>query len=527
MLAIEVEYLTGVAFAANQSGDAPDWPPQPDRLFSALVASWAARGEQPQERRALEWLEERAPPDIQCGKAEARKVVEVYVPPNDYETPWPDDRSDPAWLAALKAGKALGAPHRKDRQRQLGLVPAFRVNRQPRRFPAAIPHSPLVRFLWAEEPEQPVLEALDSLARDTSYLGHSASLVRCRAMTLETAPEMAPEMVDTAVRRPLRRVYHGRLAELERAFGKGERPAQGDHVPPAGPAAAKDRASAPASVFGTDWIVLTGDGGTEPDPVAAALVAKTLIKTVQKGFGKDNAPAWVSGHAPDGTPLAETHLAAVPLLDAGWRWSQGRLMGMALVLPRVRELACRRARDGAASPSDAAMLEEETALFRAIARMRIDDGDAVTLNLRCPSAGLNWRLRYEDTPSKESLRPQRYAAPSRLWGTVTPIALDRHPKASGDVEEIIKAACERIGLPRPEKVSAGKHSAFTGTAPARPRPDAPDWTRWRQPGALKGRPLTHAAIRFAEPVAGPVILGAGRYAGLGLCLGLDEDGGRS
>lgn len=31
------------------------------------------------------------------------------MPPNDYETPSPDDRSDPAWLAALKAGKALGA----------------------------------------------------------------------------------------------------------------------------------------------------------------------------------------------------------------------------------------------------------------------------------------------------------------------------------------------------------------------------------------------------------------------------------
>ena len=43
MLAVEVEYLTGVVRAANDRGDAPDWPPQPDRLFSALVASWAAR----------------------------------------------------------------------------------------------------------------------------------------------------------------------------------------------------------------------------------------------------------------------------------------------------------------------------------------------------------------------------------------------------------------------------------------------------------------------------------------------------
>jgi CRISPR-associated protein Csb2 len=30
-------------------------------------------------------------------------------------------------------------------------------------------------------------------------------------------------------------------------------------------------------------------------------------------------------------------------------------------------------------------------------------------------------------------------------------------------------------------------------------------------------PAPHAVIRFAEPVDGPVILGAGRFTGLGLC----------
>jgi CRISPR-associated protein Csb2 len=50
MLEIEIEYLTGVARAANDSGSLVDWPPQPDRLFSALVASWATRGGDPIER---------------------------------------------------------------------------------------------------------------------------------------------------------------------------------------------------------------------------------------------------------------------------------------------------------------------------------------------------------------------------------------------------------------------------------------------------------------------------------------------
>ena len=41
--------------------------------------------------------------------------------------------------------------------------------------------------------------------------------------------------------------------------------------------------------------------------------------------------------------------------------------------------------------------------------------------------------------------------------------------------------------------------------------------RWQLPRALDGRFLTHAIIRFSQPVEGPVILGAGRFVGLGLC----------
>jgi CRISPR-associated protein Csb2 len=41
--------------------------------------------------------------------------------------------------------------------------------------------------------------------------------------------------------------------------------------------------------------------------------------------------------------------------------------------------------------------------------------------------------------------------------------------------------------------------------------------RWRLPSSLASRFLTHAVIRFSEPVEGPVILGAGRFVGLGLC----------
>ena len=47
-LVLEIEFLTGVCRAAHgPGGDSPDWPPQPDRVFSALASAWGVRGEAP------------------------------------------------------------------------------------------------------------------------------------------------------------------------------------------------------------------------------------------------------------------------------------------------------------------------------------------------------------------------------------------------------------------------------------------------------------------------------------------------
>lgn len=460
MLAVEVEYLTGVARAANDRGDAPDWPPQPDRLFSALVATWAARGERPAERAALEWLERAEPPMIEASSVAWRSTEKVFVPPND------------------------------DAPTTITVMPERR-RRQERRFPACIPTDPVVRWVWPVAPSNAVAEALDALARDTSYLGHSASLVRC-AVRRVTAPGNT-----VAARRV---IYPGRLAELVRSFEAGQRPSPGASLAPS-PAATP---GAPASVFGTDWIVFAHAGGWRPDARAAGLLGKTLIKAVQAGYAPDAAPAWVSGHEADGRPLAAPHLAALPLLDAGWEWSQGRLMGIALALPRALEHVAET---------------EEEGLFRALSRLNTHGPDSLEVSLRLPG-GQVWRLRREAMPDAKSLRPNRYVQEARIWASVTPIALDRHPKAEGEIEASTALACERIGLPPPIRVVAGKHAAIRGAPSARPGATAPDWTGWRLPAPLMGRRLTHAVIEFDQPVAGPVLLGAGRFVGLGLCLPL-------
>jgi CRISPR-associated protein Csb2 len=119
-----------------------------------------------------------------------------------------------------------------------------------------------------------------------------------------------------------------------------------------------------------------------------------------------------------------------------------------------------------------------------------------------------------------------YVGRGRTFATVTPIVLDRYLKEKGEARQIeiatvIAAACRYIGLPQPKEVVADKHSAIEGVPSAYPSGKSPGWMGWRLPSSLAGRQLTHAVIQFSEPVEGPVLLGAGRYLGLGLCRSLD------
>jgi CRISPR-associated protein Csb2 len=94
---------------------------------------------------------------------------------------------------------------------------------------------------------------------------------------------------------------------------------------------------------------------------------------------------------------------------------------------------------------------------------------------------------------------------------VTPIVLDRYPKAEGDAEAIVGTACERIGLPRPRDIAIVSVSKFEGVPHARSFPALP--TRFGKPRRFH----THAVLKFDAKVLGPVLLCAGRYRGYGLC----------
>jgi CRISPR-associated protein Csb2 len=471
-LVLEVEHLLGVSFAAQDpASDAPDWPPQPDRLFSALVAAWGARGGRADERRALEWLEAQPFPQIVASAGYARTAPVVFVPPNDAES---------------------------HRTADAMVMPVLR-RRQPRRFPAFCPEDGVVSFVWREvEPDADTLVALNALAADTAYLGHSASLTRCRFYRGDAARPGSE---------PRRKVYPGRLAELENDF-RAEPPR---HPAPGAPVRIAERAvrTNGGGVFSDRWLVLEHIGGDMPDIRAAALVAKELRDALMSGYREiglgEAIPAEVSGHSPDGRPSREPHLAVVPLAFLGALFASGAVFGFALIPPRRRDLLADR---------------DFQRAVRAIIRPIGENRRGITVGRR----GLSFAVGGET--ARRSLDPARYVAAAKIWESGTPIVLDRHLKETGnearqaEIENLVSQACINSGLPQPNRVVATKHSAIEGAPSAYPSGKAPHWTRWRLPQSLASRRLTHAVIEFAERVSGPVILGAGRFVGLGLCLPL-------
>jgi CRISPR-associated protein Csb2 len=268
-------------------------------------------------------------------------------------------------------------------------------------------------------------------------------------------------------------------------------------------------------------LLLEHVAGDMPDIRACALVAKVLRNALLSGYERiglgSQVPEEISGHAADGTPACRPHVAVAPLAFVGFPYADGHVLGFALIPPhgsRVLEDDDFRRALRLLAPLD---IERRRRVLTVRTRNATPSDRAFSIDLS-PTFEVD----------RHSLDPVPYQRRSRTFGTITPIALDRHLKDDGEgrdheIEVQISAACRNIGLPEPERVIAHKHSAFEGAPSTYPSGRSPQWTQWRLPPSLASRQLVHAIIEFAEAVDGPLLLGAGRFMGLGLCRPLDPE----
>lgn len=561
MLALAIELLAG-RYAATAYNDRTrvEWPPEPARLFSALVAIWAdgdPRGEGGEaELDALEWLEQQQPPEILASPIEhagARDVATVFVPVNDVGVVAVPDREkldaaeaalaaapEPAARAkaekelqklrtkwAAETAKAIAAPAKVgkyDGAAAAKLLPDRRT-RQPRTFPIATPAHPVFGFVWPElEAPAPRRAALERLLSRLVRVGHSSSQVRGRVATVAEISELTARVAryvpdDEAGDLVIRWVGAGQTRRLGRAFDQHRETAP--RVMPArfvryrSGATRPRRSEATRSVFGGDFVVLVRERGPRLPITSVAGLARQVRRALMSCAEQPVAEV-ISGHRPGGTASETAHLAVVPLPVVTGPYADGALLGIALVLPRDVDAAARAAVMRAVAGLEAQHRTEDA---EDAPEIRIPLGDAGELLLRRDVWGEERRA---------TLRPARWLGPARRWASATPIALDRMPgdlhdpdmerrrAAFGEAAAGVIEAVRRIGLPAPIEVDVLRSCVLPGTAKPQRYPRFPIDRERPQ------RVLVHARLVFAEPVEGPVLLGAGRYHGLGLFLPIED-----
>ena len=537
---IEVNFLTG-RFVATFHNDRrnSEWPPHPARLYSALVAAWADADEPDQtEREALEWLEAQPPPAIAASEAVPRRVVAHFVPVNDafiIGRSWHERRaavvydlveqfhSERASSEGERAGKATGIERRLRKAREvdgqvsragntnpsaaLAMLPERR-SKQERSFPSVTPDEPRATYLWNESARREVSEVLDRLLSRITRLGHPSSLVSCRVVSVFPAATL--EVGEGSVN--MRAVRRGQLAELERRFSRhrGLQPRALPFTDTRYRAVASEERPLEetleqANTHG-EWMVFEFAHDSRAMPSTRAVELATAMRAAVFHYAADPIPEELSGHRHDGRPMAAPHVAFLPLPYVGFEHADGRLLGVAISVPDVVSDASRRA------------------LYRAVGKWE-QSTEQDGLRLTLGAGGIVRLRRQRSLATLVSLRPSGWCRASCRWVSATPIALPRHPGrlvggtavaragAWARAESAVAAACGHVGLPNPISVQVSLSPYLSG---ARPTTRFPAFSQPGPGGQKVRRQLVHASIAFDRPVVGPLMLGAGRFFGLGL-----------
>ncbi len=457
-LVIEVNFLAH-RFAASDGhdGSPPEWPPAPARLFSALVSACEA-----EVGGALRWLEQQGSPVIH---ADETQLADPH----------------PMWLVTNSAHTPGGSARHPGRTNVLR-------SRQRRWL-----RTPRVVYEWpGARPDDATILALDDAARRVAYLGRPVS---------PAAVRVGHDPVDvTGLQRwdpgsdgfntvRLRVPFEGYLDALIAAFeigGRVDPPYYGDFRP----AGVAPGGGPTATIDSSPWRHLLIFHLTEkihlPGPRLLAVTQAFRAALIDR-IGTD-VPSVVSGH---GTP--PPHCAYLALPATGHSKADGHLLGIALAIPDVGGDVQRRIRDA----------------------LHLDGFDGLAIRLRnVPSAPSLIFHRPTEASGRvaRALQPASWQRPSQMWRTVTPAVLDRAPSRSVSQQEAIRITIANAGLPMEDLASVrfSPASFAAGGLHLRPRQTL------RRP-ADRIRPFGHLEVRFSRPVSGPVLVGALRHFGLGLC----------
>ena len=485
LLLIAVRFPEGRYHGQDDGFNGADgWPPSPARLFQALVAA-AARGANllPEDVRALEWLEALKPPRIAAPAARRGRIVKLFVPNNDLDSVG----GDPARVSEIRVGKQWR--------------PCFFDSDEP------------VLYLWDFEPRSAEADRICAIAERMYQLGRGIDMAWACGQVLE--PKEAEALLEshpgvvrrssgaggTATPRPgtleslvnRYRLKRSRLTTVR----SGRKSQQLFRQPPK---ANFGHTGYDAPPHRLHFELRRPEGGFAPRPLASVVPLITGLR--------DAAAARLQEALPEYAALFE-------------RLVIGRGAGHADLAQRIRLIPIPSVGAPHTDPSIRRVVVEVSP----DCPIRAVDVRWAFAGLRpCdPCTGEVWPGGLVSTD--DSQMADRFGRPARVFQSMTPIALSGAPRRRIDTGAEKKAATERD---LEEQRASGAVVQALRHADIRARPS--DIHVQREPFQRRGvraelfaagsrfskHALWHVELRFREALRGPVVIGDGRFCGLGL-----------
>lgn len=468
----------------------PEWPPSPYRLFQALVAGAAQRGElEAEPGSALEWLQRLNPPMIIAPRSRPGQVVTHFVPNNDGDKKL--DRQDRLTGKTFRPTLMLDQPD----IHYLWEIPSDQVSRAEAACRAAryltclgwgidmayadgqlingdqISHLPGVRWY----PRKNVLRD-DGLLRVPAFDGekHIGSLD-----DLKRAHKSALNRIEHG--KPLNTVEKPKI--FDRVFYESKEKLLGR----------------PYEVFE----LRRDDGGRFDYPqdrlIHIAGMVRHLAITAMKqappeGVDAEWVDRYVAGHNCDNA-ADHSQFSYLPLLSSGHQHADHKIRRVMI----------------AAQPGDDRLLQH---LARRLNGQQLKPTTQTKLDLP-PTL----RRVQQDKVARV------YTQLANVWASVTPVILPGHDDHKRDkTRKLIEKALAQSGIDQRCEFEWSTFSQFPKSLSAHKYDRNKRPTGYIRPDHLLTQTAVHLKLHFHDglKVPGPLMIGAGRHCGLGVLARVDE-----
>ena len=495
--------LVTVRFYEGRYYGAGDWPPAPARLFQALLAGAARGATVPAAvEEALDWLETLPPPAIAAPRGITGQGYTAFVPNNDLdaelskrETPRLDDA-----VAAIRVGKrirpilfdddtpllyrwSLGKADERAALLCKATAGLYRLGRG-------------VDMAWAEA------AVIDAEEAEERLFLHGGIVYRPTNGESSGLDLLCPRQ---GSRRTLTRRFEAMRHRFRRG-GSNRKPLRIFAQPPR-PLLAKVAYDAPAHHLLFELRRGDVQATFAPWPLSKVSelvqnvrdqVASKLCKAAPN-LAKDVERYLIGRGATDADKAARVHI--VPLPSVGHEHATMAIRRIVVYVP----------------PSCPLKVED---LAWALAQIAWTDEDGVIVR---------------ELQSADDMRmAERFQRCGKHWQSVTPLALPMARRRR--IDPARRAEEAKSGAERAAEEARAAAAVWQALRHAGIRIPVVDMRVQREPFHRRGQraeafspgtrfpkeALWHASLTFAAPLAGPLLLGNGRYLGLGLMLPEDE-----